>query len=195
MLERDLGVPVDGCDLNRKALEMAEPGRGRLLSYDILDLLPSMLGRYDAVFLLDVLEHIPTDTSFLAAALKHLHPGGLIVINVPASMTLFSLYDKAAGHVRRYSKKTLSHLFHRCGLESNDLEYWGLSMVPVLVARKVYMHMIPPADVMRAGFAAPNRAVQSVFGALKRIETSLPFSMPFGTSLLAWGRCPTASHE
>ena len=29
MLERDLGIPVDGCDLNRRALETAKPGKGR----------------------------------------------------------------------------------------------------------------------------------------------------------------------
>jgi SAM-dependent methyltransferase len=190
MLERDLGVPVDGCDLNRAALEMAEPGRGRLFSYDILDLEPSMLDRYDAVFLLDVVEHIPADTTFLTAALKHLRPGGLIVINVPAGMMFFSQYDRVAGHVRRYSHKTLSRLFRRCGMESEGLEYWGLSMVPVLLARKAYMRMIPPTDIMRAGFAPPNQAIQSVFGALKRIETALPFAMPFGTSLLAWSRRP-----
>ena len=27
MLERDLGIPVDGCDLNRTALEMAKAGQ------------------------------------------------------------------------------------------------------------------------------------------------------------------------
>ena len=62
MLERDLGIPVDGCDLNRTALEMAKPGKGQLFVYNILDQEPSLLGRYDAVFLLDVIEHIDDDT-------------------------------------------------------------------------------------------------------------------------------------
>jgi hypothetical protein len=75
-------------------------------------------------------------------------------------------------------------------VEPEGLEYWGLSMVPVLLARKVYMRMVPPADRVRAGFAPPHQAVQSVFRALKNIETALPFAMPFGTSLLAWGRLP-----
>ena len=35
MLERDLGIPVDGCDLNRTALDMAKPGKGRLFIYNI----------------------------------------------------------------------------------------------------------------------------------------------------------------
>ena len=35
LLERDLGFAVDGCDVNRRALEMATKGKGRLLLYDI----------------------------------------------------------------------------------------------------------------------------------------------------------------
>ena len=61
-------------------------------------------------------------------------------------------------------------------------------MVPVLLARKAYLTMIPPAETMRVGFSPPNRFVQLMFGTLKDIETALPISMPFGTSLLAWGR-------
>ena len=98
MLERDLDIAVDGCDLNRAALEMAKPGKGDLFVYNILDHEPSLLGRYDAVFLLDVIEHIADDTAFLLAAMRHLRPGGLVIVNVPANMLLFSDYDRAAGH-------------------------------------------------------------------------------------------------
>ncbi|MGH8092339.1 MAG: class I SAM-dependent methyltransferase [Chthoniobacterales bacterium] len=195
MLERDLGVPVDGCDLSRTGLEMAEPGRGRLLFYDILQLEPSMLGQYDAVFLLDVVEHITDDTTFLAAALQHLRPGGVMVVNVPASMLLFSQYDRVTGHVRRYTRRSLANLFRGCGLEPEGLTHWGLSMVPVLLARRLFLRMVPPAETMRVGFAPPNRVVQSLFQTLKNIETALPIAMPFGTSLLAWGQLAPEPHE
>jgi len=188
MLERDLNIPIDGCDLSRAGLEMAEPGRGKLLFYDILELDPSMLGKYDVIFLLDVVEHIQDDITFLCAALKHLRPGGVVIVNVPASMLLFSQYDRVTGHVRRYTRKTLANLFHQSGVELQGLTHWGLSMVPVLLARKAYLTMIPPAETMRVGFSPPNRFVQLMFGTLKDIETALPIPMPFGTSLLAWGR-------
>ncbi len=194
MLERDLGVPVDGCDLSQAGLEMAEPGLGRLMFYDILEMEPSLVGRYDAVFLLDVLEHIPDDRAFLTAALKYLRPGGVVVVNVPASMLLFSQYDRVTGHVRRYTRRSLTALFQSCGVEPEGLTHWGLSMVPVLLARKLFLTMVSPAETMRVGFAPPNRAVQSAFKALKNVETALPVAMPFGTSLSAWGRLAAPAH-
>ena len=139
MLERDLGIPVDGCDLNRTALEMAKPGKGKLFIYDVLDQEPSLLGRYDAVFLLDVIEHIDDDLAFLRAALRHLRPGGLVVINVPASMLLFSDYDRVAGHLRRYTSASLKALLRQSGAEGETIQRWGLSMVPLLLARKVML--------------------------------------------------------
>lgn len=133
MLERDLGIPVDGCDLNRTALERAKPGKGQLFLYNILDQKPSLLGRYDAVFLLDVIEHIDDDTAFLRAALRHLRSGGLVAVNVPGNMLLFSDYDRAAGHVRRYTPGGLRKLLDSCGVETQTVEPWGNAHDPLTV--------------------------------------------------------------
>jgi 2-polyprenyl-3-methyl-5-hydroxy-6-metoxy-1,4-benzoquinol methylase len=191
MLERDCGFPVDGCDLSRTALELARPGKGRLLLYDIFDQEPSMLGRYDVVFLLDVIEHIQDDTSFLLAALRHLRPGGLVVVNVPASRLLFSDYDRAAGHVRRYTHGSLARLLERCGVETQAIHPWGLLMVPALLVRKTLVSRAKSADVIQKGFVPPNRIFRGLLQGMKNIETALPFPMPFGTSMLAWGRVRT----
>ena len=188
MLEHDLGIPVDGCDLNRTALEMAKPGRGKLFIYNILDQEPSLLGRYDAVFLLDVLEHIDDDLAFLRAALRHLRAGGLVVVNVPASMLFFSDYDRVAGHLRRYTAAGLATLLRQSGTEGETIQRWGLSMVPLLLARKVMLRGANRSGAIRAGFVPPNEISRLLLHGMKNIETALPFSMPFGTSILAWAR-------
>lgn len=187
MLERDLGITVDGCDLNRTALEMAKPGKGKLFIYNIFDQEPSLLGRYDAVFLLDVIEHINDDAAFLTAALRHLRPGGLVAVNVPASMLFFSEYDRAAGHVRRYSTGTLAKLLARCGVQVEAIHRWGLLMVPLLLVRKLMLRRAKTAAAIRAGFVPPNGMSRLLLHGMKNIETALPFSMPFGTSILARG--------
>jgi 2-polyprenyl-3-methyl-5-hydroxy-6-metoxy-1,4-benzoquinol methylase len=190
-LEHDLGIPVDGCDLNPTALKMAKPGKGKLFIYNILDQEPSLLGSYDAVFLLDVLEHIDDDLGFLRAALRHLRPGGLVVVNVPASMLFFSDYDRVAGHLRRYTAASLTTLLRQSGAEGETIQRWGLSMVPLLLARKVMLRGATTAGAIRTGFVPPNEISRLLLQGMKNIETALPFSMPFGTSILAWSRLRT----
>lgn len=188
MLERDLGISVDGCDLNRTALETAKPGKGNLFVYNILDQKSSLLGRYDAVLLLDVIEHIDDDAAFVRAALRHLRSGGIVAVNVPANMMLFSDYDRVAGHVRRYTRHGLRGLLESCGVEIQGIQPWGLLMIPLLLARKTLLRRAKQADVIRTGFVPPNSLSQLLLHGMKNIETSLPFRMPFGTSILAWGR-------
>jgi hypothetical protein len=138
--------------------------------------------------LLDVIEHIKDDTSFLAAASRHLRPGGLLVVNVPASTLLFSDYDRAAGHVRRYTRGSLGRLLGRCGVETQAIEPWGLLMVPLLFVRKAHLRRRKTADAIRAGFVPPNAISRLLLHAMKNTELALPFPVPFGTSILAWGR-------
>ena len=192
MLEHDLGIAVDGCDLNRTALEMAKPGKGKLFVYNILDQEPSLLERYDAVLLLDVIEHIDDDAAFVRAALRHLRPGGIVAMNVPASMMLFSDYDRAAGHVRRYAPNRLRDLLESCGVEVQGIQPWGLLMIPLLLVRKTLLRRAKRANTIRTGFVPPNAVSRLLLHGMKSVETGLPFRVPFGTSILAWGRLRTS---
>jgi hypothetical protein len=151
--------------------------------------------RYDAVFLLDVIEHIRDDSAFLSAALRHLRQNGLLVVNVPAGMLLFSDYDRVQGHVKRYTARSLVTLFDRCGVETGGVQPWGLLMVPFLLARKALLACTKPKaaeTIMRRGFMPPNAIARRLLHSMKNVETALPFRMPFGTSILAWGRLRTS---
>jgi hypothetical protein len=56
---------------------------------------------------MDVLEHIMDDREELERAASLLQPGGYIVVLAPAHQWLFSAFDTAVGHHRRYTKPTL----------------------------------------------------------------------------------------
>lgn len=62
---------------------------------------------FDTVLYLDVLEHIEDDAGELRAALDRLTPGGRLVVFAPAHNWLFSPFDAAIGHHRRYSRSSL----------------------------------------------------------------------------------------
>jgi ubiquinone/menaquinone biosynthesis C-methylase UbiE len=63
---------------------------------------------YDAVLYCDVLEHIQDDRAELERAARLLRPGGALIVVAPAHMILFSDFDAAIGHFRRYTKSTLA---------------------------------------------------------------------------------------
>jgi SAM-dependent methyltransferase len=61
--------------------------------------------KYDAILYIDVIEHIEDDKAELKRAVNYLKPGGVVIIIVPAHQFLYSPFDKAIGHFRRYSLK------------------------------------------------------------------------------------------
>jgi SAM-dependent methyltransferase len=66
--------------------------------------------RFDAIVYLDVLEHIEDDRGELQRAAAHLAPGGHLAVLAPAFQFLYSPFDRAIGHYRRYTASTLSAL-------------------------------------------------------------------------------------
>jgi SAM-dependent methyltransferase len=66
--------------------------------------------RFDTIVYLDVLEHIEFDRDEVAAAAHRLNPRGHLVVLAPAFQQLYSEFDRAIGHYRRYTAATLKAL-------------------------------------------------------------------------------------
>lgn len=62
---------------------------------------------FDAVFSLDVLEHIYDEKQVLNEIIRVLKPGGIVIIMVPAYMFLWGIQDKISNHYRRYTISSL----------------------------------------------------------------------------------------
>ena len=62
---------------------------------------------FDTILYMDVLEHIEDDRAEVARAAGHLRPGGHLIVLSPAHQWLFTPFDAAIGHYRRYTKGTL----------------------------------------------------------------------------------------
>ncbi len=63
--------------------------------------------KYDCILYIDVLEHLEQDRAELDKASNFVAEGGRIIVLSPAHQWLFSPFDAALGHVRRYTRKTL----------------------------------------------------------------------------------------
>ena len=66
--------------------------------------------RFDTALYVDVLEHIEDDCGELAGVAGRLRSGGRIVVLSPAYPFLYSEFDRAIGHFRRYTKAMLRQL-------------------------------------------------------------------------------------
>jgi SAM-dependent methyltransferase len=183
-LARHTRWTFDGADLNLSALSQCDPGGGRILYYDVLEKRPEFKDAYDVTILFDVLEHIEDTLPFLEAVLYHLKPGGVLLVNVPALMAFYGVYDEVAGHYRRYTKKTLAQEFLHLDVTMLEEVYWGFSMLPVLWVRHQLLRGTPRDQVIRTGFVPPHRYVHSLLRTVMRAELAVFKSPPLGSSVM-----------
>lgn len=74
--------------------------------------------RFDRILLLDVLEHVEEDVTFLASLVDNLlREDGYVVISVPAHQALFSSHDRLLRHFRRYAPADADGLVEGAGLQ------------------------------------------------------------------------------
>jgi SAM-dependent methyltransferase len=94
--------------LRRRIADGGLPANCRVVQGAIADLEPDRM--FDAILYVDVLEHIEDDRAELAAASRRLRVGGNLIVLAPAHQFLFSPFDAAIGHYRRYNRDSLTKL-------------------------------------------------------------------------------------
>ncbi|MBX3169517.1 MAG: class I SAM-dependent methyltransferase [Candidatus Eremiobacteraeota bacterium] len=88
--------------------EHIEPGRlPSFVEVQCSTLEPMADASFDSILYIDVLEHIEHDRAELESALRRLRPGGHLIVLSPAHQFLYSPFDQAIGHFRRYSRTAL----------------------------------------------------------------------------------------
>jgi SAM-dependent methyltransferase len=136
-------------------------------------------GGVDCVYSANVLEHVPDDLGMLAHAALVLRPGGRFVAVVPAGAWLYSPFDAAVGHHRRYTRADRTRL--AVGLEERKVPLRIKSYTPknpvgalgwLLKMRILGARAVDPNDVQKVEFLVP----------LLRLLDPLP--LPFGQNLV-----------
>lgn len=188
VLQRQLEDAYDmapaGFDLHEGALRRNICRRGKVYCYDIRDRAAEFQKAFDLLLMFDVLEHVEDQDSFLQSARFHLADRGCLIINVPALQWLFSPYDRAQGHYRRYSLASLREVAARNNFRISKATYWGAPLVPVLALRKAVLTLRGASkDNYSAGFDSGGDLTNSALYLLSRCEV-LPQRIA-GTSVMA----------
>lgn len=108
--------------------------------------LESLAGQYfDTIVYIDVLEHIDDDREELNRASSHLRPGGRLIVLSPAHQWLFSPFDAAIGHFRRYDRPMLRALTP-AGLRLERMRYLDCAGLVLSAANMLLLRQSMPTQ-------------------------------------------------
>jgi SAM-dependent methyltransferase len=194
----DRPTRVTGMDLLLEGLRLA---RRRvpcpLLVGDIRR--PPFSRPFDLIGCFDVLEHLPNDEATLRSLHAALVPGGALVVSVPAHPWLWSDFDIASHHERRYEEVHLRSKLSRAGFEVEfSSPYMSLLLPPAWATRRLRPSLSSRGepdlgDVYRRA-SRELRVVPILNGLFELLLAPEAFwlghfrRLPFGTSLVALGR-------
>ncbi len=82
--------------------------------------------QFDSIVAVNVIEHIRDDAALVQALASMLRPGGRLVVYVPACPFAYGSMDRALGHYRRYTRRTLAGLLSAAGLATETPRYINL---------------------------------------------------------------------
>jgi SAM-dependent methyltransferase len=85
--------------------------------------LESIEGQFDLIYSSNVLEHIEDDRKALGQLYQKLKPGGILALYLPAFQCLYSDFDAAIGHYRRYQKRDLINKLKDANFTIEKCEY------------------------------------------------------------------------
>jgi 2-polyprenyl-3-methyl-5-hydroxy-6-metoxy-1,4-benzoquinol methylase len=126
---------------------LAEEIRARKLPVEVRVGLSSSLSTsdlFDTILYVDVLEHIEHDAAEAKRMASHLNAGGRLVVLAPAHQFLFSPFDKAVGHFRRYNKASLRAAMSGAGLRERELYYLDSVGLLASLANRLLMQQAMP---------------------------------------------------
>ena len=192
-LER-AGMDAWGIDMHRGALLHARTRmRGPLFASHSTSL--PFFPDFDAVTLFDVIEHLDDDVAALHESAQMLDANGDVIVTVPAGPKLWTFYDEAIGHKRRYDRNSLIVTLHKAGLHVRFISYFNCL---ALIAQTLQRAMAPEmrdthegdvVDVVRKALKVPPEPLNMLFRWSARAEAPLRrFGWVHGGSLIAVAR-------
>jgi 2-polyprenyl-3-methyl-5-hydroxy-6-metoxy-1,4-benzoquinol methylase len=104
-------------------------------SAEDISALDNDLASYDRIFVLQVMEHIRTDSleEFIRSLFKHLNPGGKLIITVPNGANPLSIVERYSDitHHNLFSENSLRELVQLSGVSGAKTHVQGYRIPPV----------------------------------------------------------------
>jgi SAM-dependent methyltransferase len=102
-------------------------------------------GSFDTIIYIDVLEHIEDDAAEMARAVARLSPGGHLIVLAPAHAFLYTPFDAAIGHFRRYCRESLRRTAP-AGLRESKLIYLDAAGLLASTGNRLLLRQSMPTE-------------------------------------------------
>ena len=181
---------VDAVEMNDAARQMIESksiaGLENLYSGYLPNDMP-LLKVYDAVFCLDVVEHVENDVAAVAKLSTYVKDDGYLITTVPAYQWLWSAHDEANHHFRRYTLDSYLELFQNTDLKIVYASYFNTLLFPLAAISRSFQGLSNSASSnSNKSLKLPNRVINFVLLKIFRLEAIIAgrVKMPFGLSII-----------
>jgi len=132
------GFKVAVIDKSKRAIDLCKEKGYECFQADLNEGTPNIEWQPDYIIALDVIEHLQNPIQVLSNLQKISNPHTQLIVTVPAYQFLFSEWDRALGHIKRYNRRTLYNEINKGGWQIHRLSYIHLlPLIPALVIRKV----------------------------------------------------------
>lgn len=110
---------------------------------------PTLIGVFDSVFCLNVVEHIENDALAAKNLALLLKKGGHLTVLVPAYQSLYNGFDKTLEHYRRYTKATLNKIMAPNGAVQHTFYFNFVGIFGWWVSGKLFGNKSIPEGEMK----------------------------------------------
>jgi SAM-dependent methyltransferase len=174
-------------DISKEALDFcSSKGVKNVILGNINEIdLSSYSEEFDAIFALDVLEHIQDDVKTIKLVSQLLKEDGLFFINVPAFKFLWSSHDEALEHKRRYTSYEIITKLKENGFEILKSSHFVFFVFPVVAAFKFSSNFIGKNAYPKASYIRLPNILNSLMIGILNLESKLMkyINLPFGTTI------------
>lgn len=142
---------------------------------------------FDVIGAFDILEHVKEDSLVLSQMHQALRKGGGIILTVPQHNFLWSQFDEASCHLRRYNAAELKAKVKDSGFEMIKMTSFVSLLLPFMLISR--LRVSKDYDIMKA--LKFNPSINAFLGKmldLERLLIRLGARLPFGGSLLLIAR-------
>jgi ubiquinone/menaquinone biosynthesis C-methylase UbiE len=182
---------VIAIDSHEDALRLAEQNIGaENVKKGSCTALPLKDSSVDCITALDVIEHVEDDRLAVREFARVLKPGGVIAVTVPAMPLLWSDWDVALHHYRRYHHTGLLKLFDAALFEIMHWNYINVLALPAVFAARKLRPFFRSAAADKSSRRLEDKMLPSFLDntlsfAFKALACQSWIRFPAGVSLLA----------